>query len=250
MTEVRRRRRGIPYAQKWFARRASPLDFLSPVIYYQYLGRRPPLFFVKRSFTTLHIDLTRDPEAIQADMQKTVRYKVRRADGEGLSWHAGIDPRDFAAFHDAFARGKGIEGIDMQRIASFGPALILTRVTREGQILSQHAHIVDDQESRARLVYSSSGRFEGVDAALVGRANRWCHWKDMLRFKERGIRTYDLGGYAPGTRDPILEGINEFKIGFGGKEIAEDHWLSPLYALAMGAGEYRRRFAGAREARA
>ena len=232
MIDIRRRRRGIEYAQKWFARRASVLDFLGPVVYYQYLGRRPPLFFVKRSFTTFHIDLTRDPEAIQADMQKTVRYKIRRAEGESLLWQADIDPRDFTAFHEVFARGKGIEGIDMPRIASFGPALVLTRVTREGQILSQHAHLVDEQESRARLVYSSSGRFEGVDAALVGRANRWCHWKDMLHFKERGIRTYDLGGYAPRTKDPTLEGINDFKIGFGGREIAEEHWLSPLYGIA------------------
>lgn len=238
MIEVKRRKRGIEYAQKWFARRTSSLDLLRPVIYYQYLGRGSPPFFAKRPFTTLHIDLSRDPEAIQADMQKTVRYKIRRAEGEGLSWNEGIDPRDFAAFHDAFARGKGIEGIDMSRIASFGAALLLTRVTRDGHILSQHAHIVDERERRARLVYSSSGRFENVDPALVGRANRWCHWKDMLRFKDLGIKTYDFGGYSPGTRDPTLEGINEFKIGFGGTQVSEDHWMSPLYALAMGAGKH------------
>jgi hypothetical protein len=232
MIEVRRRRHGIPYAQKWFARRTSPRDFLGVVINYQYLGPSSPLFFVKRPFVTLHIDLARDPEAILADMQKTVRYKIRRADGEGLAWHEDVASKDFAAFHEAFARGKGIEGIDMSRIESFGAALALTSVTQGDQVLSQHAHLVDVVEGRARLVYSSSARFAGVDPALVGRANRWCHWKDMLRFKELGVRTYDLGGFAPDTKNPTLEGINDFKTGFGGTIVTENHWLSPFYALA------------------
>jgi hypothetical protein len=232
MIEVKRRRRGIAYAQKWFASGASPLDFLGALAYYQYLGPRPPLFFVRRSFATIHIDLARDPEAIQADMQKTVRYKIRRAEGEGLTWSDRIDAGSFAAFYSAFARGKGIEGVDISRIDSFGAALVLTSVAQGDQILTQHAHLVDEAERRARLVYSSSARFDGIDPALVGRANRWCHWKDMLSFKERGITVYDFGGYAPETKDPTLEGINDFKMGFGGKVIREDHWISPLYALA------------------
>lgn len=229
---VKRKKWGISYEQKWFARRPASVDVFGVVAYYQYLGRRPPLLFIRRPFETIQIDLGREPEAIQADMQKTVRYKIRRADGEGLAWEAGVDPRDFAAFHGVFARGKGIEGIDLARLESFGTALTLTRTSRDGQILAQHAHLVDERTSRARLVYSSSGRFEGADAALVGRANRWCHWKDMLRFRELGVRTYDLGGFAADTKDPTLEGINEFKLGFGGTAVREDHWLSPLYFLA------------------
>jgi hypothetical protein len=232
MISVKRRMWGISYVQKWFAYRPAAVDVLFVVAYYQYLGRRPPLLFIRRPFTTIQIDLEREPEVIQADMQKTVRYKIRRADGEALVWEAGVDPGDFAAFHGAFARGKGIEGIDLAHIESFGSALVLTRTSRDGQILAQHAHLVDEQASKARLVYSSSGRFENADAALVGRANRWCHWKDMLHFKERGIRVYDLGGFAPETKDPTLEGINDFKTGFGGTVVSEDHWLSPLYACA------------------
>jgi hypothetical protein len=230
--EVKRRKWGIQYVQRWFARSTPPFAFFRLVFNCQYLGQRPPLFFLKRPFATLHIDLARNPEEILADMQKTVRYKIRRADGEGLSWDSSIDKGEFAGFHASFARGKGIEGIDVLRIASFGRALVLTRVVQGELVLSQHAHLVDEQESRARLVYSSSARFDGVDPALVGRANRWCHWKDMLHFKERGIRIYDLGGFAPETKDPTLEGINDFKTGFGGQIVREDHWLSPPYALA------------------
>jgi hypothetical protein len=99
---------------------------------------------------------------------------------------------------------------------------------------------VDPAESRARFLYSSSGRFEGSNSALVGRANRWCHWKDMLHLREHGIRTYDLGGIAVGAEAAAVSGINDFKIRFGGTTVREDHWLSPLFALAMLAGKHGR----------
>jgi hypothetical protein len=233
MTEIRRRRHGVRYAQKWFARRASASDVLGVVAYLQFLGTRPRGPFLRRQFSTILIDLHREPDAIMADMHRNVRAEIRRADGEGISWEQGVDIGDFAAFHDAFAREKGIEGVDLPRLQSFGASLFLTRAVLQGKTLAQHAYIVDSGESRARFLYSSSGRFEGANSALVGRANRWCHWKDMLWLRDQGIRTYDLGGIASGTADAVERaGIDEFKSRFGGAVAREDHWLSPLYALA------------------
>jgi hypothetical protein len=233
MTEIRRRRHGVGYAQKWFARRASARDTFRLVAYLQFLGKRPNGPFVRRHFSTVLIDLDREPGTIMAEMHRNVRAEIRRADGEGIAWEQGVDLSEFEAFHDAFAREKGIEGVDLSRLRSFGAALLLTRAVLDGKTLAQHAYIVDQGESRARFLYSSSGRFEGASSALAGRANRWCHWKDMLHLRERGIRTYDLGGIASGTA--VAEeraGIDEFKMRFGGAVVREDHWLSPLYALA------------------
>lgn len=233
MTEVRRRKHGLRYKQKWFAHRAAPSDALGLVAYLQFLGERPAGLFVRRPFSTVLIDLRREPDAIMADMHRNVRAEIRRAEGEGILWTAGVDPREFASFHAAFAREKGIEAIDLPRFRSFGSALLLTRATLEGKTMAQHAYVVDDVESRARFLYSSSGRFEGTNSALVGRANRWCHWKDMLFLRERRIRTYDMGGIASGTPDAEARaGIDEFKLRFGGTVVREDHWLSPLYAFA------------------
>jgi hypothetical protein len=233
MTEIRRRRRGVGYVQKWFARQASARDALRLVAYLQFLGKRPSGPFVRRPFSTVLIDLDREPDTIMADMHRNVRAEIRRAEGEGISWERGINPAEFEAFHGAFAREKGIEGVDLWRLKSFGAALLLTRASREGKTLAQHAYIVDEGESRARFLYSSSGRFEVANPALVGRANRWCHWKDMLHLRERGIHTYDLGGIASGTAAAEERaGIDEFKMRFGGVVAREDPWLSPLYALA------------------
>lgn len=236
MILVKRRLRGISYSQKWFARDPSPADVFNIVIYYQYLGKKAPAFFLKRPFTAAQVDLGRELEAIQAEMQKNVRYKIRRAEKEGLTWEMGVNPQEFASFHEAFAHKKGIEGVDLPRIESFGSTLVLSHVELDGRVLAQHAHLVDESESRARMLYSSSARFDIADAALVGRANCWCHWKDMVHFRGLGMRIYDLGGLAMNTKDRTLAGINEFKLGFGGSAVREDHWISPLYFLASLAG--------------
>ena len=232
MILVKRHQHGIAYLQKWFARDHSSGDIFNFVVYYQYLSKKGPTLFLRRPFAAAQIDLGREAEAIQADMQKNVRYKIRRADKDGLQWEVGVNPQDFVSFHEAFAHKKGIEAVDLSRIKSFGSAIILSRVTLDGKVLIQHAHLVDEGESRARMLYSSSARFDIADAALVGRANCWCHWKEMMYFRDLGLRIYDLGGIAMNTKDPALGGINEFKLGFGGQVVREDHWLSPLYFIA------------------
>jgi hypothetical protein len=233
MIEVRRRRRGISYAQKWFARQARAGDALGLVAYFQFLGRRPPGAFVRREFTTVLIDLAAEPEALLAGMHKNVRGEIRRAEGEGIEWTGGMDLEAFAVFHRAFALEKGIDPVSVAQLETFGDTLFLTRAAQNGTVLAQHAYLLDRAEGRARFLYSSSGRFEGANSALVGRANRWCHWKDMTHLRDHGIRTYDLGGIAVGrAATEGLAGINEFKMRFGGTVVREDHWFSPLYACA------------------
>ena len=141
MILVKRRLRGIPYVQKWFAHESAPADSFSVAIYYQYLGARRPAFFLRQSFSAVQIDLSREEEAVLADMQKNVRYKIRRAEKDDLRWEVGVAPKDFADFHEAFAHKKGIEGVDPGRLESFGASLVLSRVALGPQVLAQHAHL-------------------------------------------------------------------------------------------------------------
>jgi hypothetical protein len=166
-------------------------------------------------------------------MHRNVRNEIRRADTEGISWETGFAVAEFLDFHARFTREKGIGAVTGNQLASFGDALFLSRVAREDRVLAQHAYIVDSSEQRARFLYSSSGRFEGAESALVGRANRWAHWKDMLHFREKGIATYDFGGISTEKEDAALRGINEFKLRFGGRAVREEHLYSAPYALAL-----------------
>jgi len=54
---------------------------------------------------------------------------------------------------------------------------------------------------------------------LVGRANRWLHWRDMLCFKEAGVQCYDWGGMFEDESTPERAGINRFKRDFGGQPV-------------------------------
>ena len=143
MIMVRRRSAGLPYVQKWFARAAVAADALRLVAYYQYLGARQPRFFLCKEFTTMLVDLSQAPDAITAGMHKNVRGEIRRAEGEGLSWEAGLDLGEFARFHSSFAKERGIEGVETAQLLSFGSALLLTRAISDGKTLAQHAYIVD-----------------------------------------------------------------------------------------------------------
>jgi hypothetical protein len=80
-----------------------------------------------------------------------------------------------------------------------------------------HAYVMSG--STAGLLHSSSRFREGESdyRALVGRANRWLHWKDMLQFRALGMQRYDWGGLFGDESTPERAGINNFKKSFGGQ---------------------------------
>jgi hypothetical protein len=87
-----------------------------------------------------------------------------------------------------------------------------------GVDLVYHTHVVVG--SRARLLDSisqPSARADPTSRKLVARTNCMLHWNDMLRFKARGLRTYDFGGWYEGTSDVKKLRINAFKKSFGGR---------------------------------
>ena len=55
-----------------------------------------------------------------------------------------------------------------------------------------------------------------TERSMIGRANRWLHWRDIAAFKEQGYAIYDLGGWYAGSGDYEKLSINKFKEGFGG----------------------------------
>ena len=97
-------------------------------------------------------------------------------------------------------------------------ALSLTRIADPtGDTLVWHGYHCSSQ--RATLLYSASisgDRESSAQRTLVGRANRYQHWMDMLSFKAKGLSIYDLGGCYEGTEDQKRLSINRFKEEFGG----------------------------------
>jgi len=232
MITIVRKKFGLAYRQHWFAR--QPQGGWGLTTLRQYIGAQAPAFpFTKQTQHTLLIDLTQDDEALQAGMSKNMRAQLRKAEKDGFVWEVSEDLDEFRTLFNAFAAEKGLKALSTGVLEAERAFLLIAKTSFEGKPLVAHAYLVDVEESRARFLYGATVRLsEGVDANLVGRANRLAHFLEMGEFRRRGLKTFDFGGYALGTEDPQKQGINQFKESFGGTIVEESTFDSLWFGLA------------------
>jgi hypothetical protein len=216
---IRIRRRFAVYGEYWHDEEPGA-DEVDIAIHRQ---RHAPIAGARNvPFFSIVTDLSGD---FFSAFDRDCRYKVRRAEGkDGFAMEFSVDPvgelAAFREFYDAFAREKAVPACDPSWLAAACAArqLASTRAVRDGATLVWHVYVLSGQT--ARLLHSASC-FRNQDnehRALVGRANRWLHWQEMLRFKEFGLARYDWGGLFEDDSDPERAGVNRFKKSFGGVE--------------------------------
>jgi lipid II:glycine glycyltransferase (peptidoglycan interpeptide bridge formation enzyme) len=214
--------RAAVYGEVWYDEE-PPRDCGVDIVVYR--QRQAPIANSRSTpFLSLLTDLSVREGAIMEQFGKDCRYKIRRAETkDGLRMEFLLDPAgkldEFRTFFDAFAAQKSFYPADGQWLVAACKArqLALASASRDGEVLVWHAYLMSGKT--AWLQYTSS-RFRNRESdyrALVGRANRWLHWKAMLRFKEMGMRHYDWGGLFEDESAPERAGINNFKRDFGGQ---------------------------------
>lgn len=175
-------------------------------------------------FLSLVSDLAADGDALMASFGGTNRYKIKRA----ASKDALIDEftpepgaallAEFCAFYDTFAEQKKLPRAYRRGLAAASEAgqLVLSAAVHGDRRIVWHAYI---RSGRSASLLHSASHFRGDDVAraLVGRANRWLHWRDMLAFKSLGLSDYDWGGMFEDESVPQRASINNFKREFGGR---------------------------------
>ncbi|SHG53331.1 peptidoglycan bridge formation glycyltransferase FemA/FemB family protein [Ornithinibacillus halophilus] len=194
---------------------------------------------VHRQVVTLLIDVTKTEEALRKDMNRTTRYQINKASRDELTVEVIDKPTmddvlAFEGFFNPFADEKGIERCRTDRVRGLMESgmLVITYVyDKEGRKLASHLYISNGQ--RAAMLYSCSGRFTNADVPpiVVGRANRYLHWQDILYFKHAGYQYYDFLGLSINEEDKEEQNINKFKKGFGGKEVTEYQSYIPQNGL-------------------
>jgi hypothetical protein len=221
----------LRYCEVWFDE--SP-DTAADIVMWRQRGEAMPGARCE-PFHTLLVDLSLPQDALLAAIHKDSRYEIRRAEkSDGVVAEHYPQPAEllaaFQAFYNAFAQQKGLPLLDplsLQRSCHAGH-LVLSRIMREGEPILWHAYYC--ASNRARLLYSAS-LFRDLDSGqrnLIGRANRYLHWRDMLNFKAAGFHTYDLGGWSPPeTGDAEKLRINQFKEEFGGQLAVEFNCVYP-----------------------
>jgi len=216
--------RGAVYGEVWYDEEPQRDCGVDIVLYRQ---REAPVAGAKVvPFLSMVTDLSAANEEIAGRFGKDCRYKIRRAETrDGLRMEHIADPRakldEFCAFYDAFAAEKSIWLSDRRWLAAACDAcqLVLASVSRDGEALAWHAYLVCAKAAWLQYTASAFRNRDSDHRALVGRANRWLHWKEMLRFKDSGIERYDWGGLFEDETDPGNAGINRFKRDFGGREV-------------------------------
>ena len=194
-----------------------------------------------QSFSTQLINLSSNTGLLFNSISKGTRYEIRRAetrDRLNYVWADAATPEnidDFAAFYTRFAHCKALAPVSVRVLRRYAAAgvLDLSRISSESDTtLVWHAYYRTDR--RVRLLYSASDlHIRASDGQLLGRANRYHHWRDMLRFKAAGIALFDLGGWAVDSRNPAYRNVSAFKAEFGGHPVLEYNCWQPITARGL-----------------
>lgn len=232
---IRYKGRATMYGEVWYEEEPPPDPGVDIVVYRQ---KATPIAGARATpFLSLVVDLSAQETTIMEEFGKDCRYKIRRAESkDGLHMEFIRDPEsrlhDFRAFYDAFAKQKSLQPSDRQWLIAACDArqLVLTSASRNGETLVWHAFVVSGKAAWLQYTGSCFRDRDNEYRAVVGRANRWLHWQEMLRFKALGITRYDWGGLFEDESVPERAGINRFKKEFGGQPVRTYDCTVPLTA--------------------
>ena len=223
------------YGEVWFDEE-PPAEAGVDILVHRY--RSTPIPQVRTvTATTLRTDLARPMDEIMATFDATCRREIRRADSRDDLYYELIPEavdrlEEFTTFYEEFARQKGLSLTDRHWLGRAATAhqLVLSHSYRHSEQLVWHAYVCIG--ATACLTHSASW-LRARDSryrSLVGRANRWLHWQDMLSFKRAGVRYYDWGGMFRDESTGDHAGINQFKRMFGGRPVRTYECTVPVSA--------------------
>lgn len=204
--------------------------------------------------SSIHLDLTPEPDKLFASFSKGHRADVRRAERNGVSVRVGESEADLDTFYAIMqATGErqafGIHARAYYQTARslFGDAARLLIAEQSGSPLA--AFLVFAWGREATYMYSGS-----TEAGLKQGANHLLQWHAIQWARERGCALYDLWGIPDAfgqmahvagaeldrleqaAKEHPLYGVYRFKKGWGGQVVryvpAYDRvYLAPLYWL-------------------
>jgi lipid II:glycine glycyltransferase (peptidoglycan interpeptide bridge formation enzyme) len=229
MISIVRKKFGLPINDVFFAGDTRREGAESPIQFFIQAAHPAPGFY---PFKTQIIELNKAPAELFAHLSSNTRYKIRRAEREGVVPTVSPHPTSaeldtFCSFYDTFAAQKQRGASNrpkLQALTEKNALILATATDQSGATIAAHAYVADSQILRTRLLYSAS-HFRGADDSearnQIGRANRFLHWHEIEQFKQLGYESYDLGGIPLDESDPEKNAIARFKSEFGGHHIIE-----------------------------
>ena len=194
--------------------------------------------------TTIHLDLTRDLDAILAQMKPKWRYNIRLAERKGVTVRGG-SADDLATFYRLMQITSASDQFAIHSEEYYRAAFELF-ADRDC------AHLFVAEYAREPLAMIFVTAFGGEAIYLYGASsnaqrermpNHALHWAAIQWAKARGSVCYDLWGLGATTDADAnaAHGLYQFKQGFGGTavryvsaaDVVFSRWQYALYAHAV-----------------
>lgn len=219
---------------RYLAQSVIPSDLFRVVRYVGYRGdvKRLPWWLSVDMANSCRTDLTRTPDEWLADMKSNTRNEIRRAERDGCRFEVAEGVDEFVALYNAFAKEKGLNDVvTPARLKPYRDLLVTKAVRGGGETLVVHVNVMNREDGDAMLLFSCSSRLDdAADRQLIGRANRFLHFKDLQYMKEHGCRLYDWSGVCVDPDDPRYP-IGKFKLSMGGTLVESPILKTPPYRL-------------------
>ena len=228
MIEAVYKKKGIRIAQIWFSEKGDkPQEKADILFFHGKPEESTDHSSLSTVFHTLMTDLTLSGEELLSQINKNVRYEIRRNGKESVecrtytSKELSKNPeviKNFTDMYETMYKEKGKnQVINSAQLEAYmkKEAFLLTGIYEGGTPLVFHSYIVGKEQ--VRLLHSVSDfRSVSVDSNLIARANKRLHWDDICMFQDQGKQLYDWGGVSS-LENP--NGIDAFKFKFGGSPL-------------------------------
>ena len=184
------------------------------------------------------LDITPSEDQLLANMRKTTRYSIKKAEKDGVVISTSTNLNDFEKFYSVYK-----ETVKRQEFTGFSEKYFRAEIEiffRDNEAMFFFAEYQGEVVGTAIIVFSGDSAYyhhgatnrkfdKLTDAQLL-------QWHVIREAKRRGLRFYNFWGVVPesAVKHPWY-GLSIFKRGFGGFEKhyvhAKDLVLSPRYWL-------------------
>lgn len=175
---------------------------------------------------TIHIDLEKSEGELFAEIDKENRRQIRKAEKQNMQFvvikhPSDVELKNFQTFYNRFAiqkhtyRCNAYHMHTMKKLLEKNALIFTYMADAENNNVHCYRIYVTDGEM-AMTLYSASDinpHASPEKKRRLSEANRYLLWKNMTRFKSKGVKILDMGGL---TDQPS---IRKFKTGFGGEVV-------------------------------
>lgn len=165
------------------------------------------------------LDLEPDEAKLLADMRKTTRYCIRKAEKDGVVVRASTSPSDLELFWQLYK-----DTADRQQFTPFSKSYLVRELAVFGvqdMVRIFLAEYKSQPIAAAMIIYTPHEAFyhQGASASLANKLNAayLLQWEAIKLAKQRGCRKYNFWGISPVNQpNHPWAGLSLFKQGFGG----------------------------------